>query len=62
MSNTITQQWILDRLALLNGKEIERRSDMKHGRIHDVKRGKAKFNDTELHKLTLVLSDLQFTE
>ena len=59
MTKTLTQAWLLERLGLLNAKEIERRAGLGHNRFSDVKRGKAKLSEDELERINEVIKEIQ---
>jgi hypothetical protein len=59
MKNTITKEWLLERLALLNAKELEHQAGLGRGRIHDVKRGRVTLKVWELEAITEVMRGLE---
>ena len=59
METKITQEWFLERLYLLNTKEIERQAGLTAARISDVKRGRVKLSESELARIQEVLKQLK---
>ena len=59
MPRKLTQEWLLERLSLLNAKEIERQAGMTDARLADVKRGRAKLSEDELKRIEEVFKQLR---
>jgi transcriptional regulator with XRE-family HTH domain len=54
----LTKGWLLERLGILNAKELERRSGLTEGRLADVKRGRVNLKADELQKIQKVMEGL----
>lgn len=59
MPRKLTQEWLIERLRLLNASELEKDAELARGRLADVRRGKANLREDELERIRKALDFLK---